>query len=231
MADFTDDRLAEGKLDLVPMIDCIMLLLLFFLLTTKFTSEEKSIDALLPTGTGALTQAQPLVKPPEQVNICIYPAGLDRGLQPTDYAAKVRAIAGAGRALPAAWLRMGKEDPLPIDGASLATGTVPEQLAAVERVHQYIKAALSQVESGDARDREHQCPVVINCYSGLPWKYGLIAYDAVRSYEAHAGGRGLSDVSTRNVEHAREVDFAPPRIRDYDPDEKGQELWEIVNMR
>ena len=48
MASSSED-VGEGKLDLVPMIDCIMLLLLFFILTTKFSTEEKTITSLLPT--------------------------------------------------------------------------------------------------------------------------------------------------------------------------------------
>ena len=49
MAGDPSEKLEEGKLDLVPMIDCIMLLLLFFILTTKFSAEEKAIASLLPT--------------------------------------------------------------------------------------------------------------------------------------------------------------------------------------
>ena len=52
MAEDPSEKLAQGKLDLVPMIDCIMLLLLFFILTTKFTADEKAIASLLPTDKG-----------------------------------------------------------------------------------------------------------------------------------------------------------------------------------
>jgi hypothetical protein len=53
----------------------------------------------------------------------------------------------------------------------------------------------------------------------------------VRAYEARITGRKLTGDKLKDFDAAREVDFAPPRIRDYSSNELGNELYEIVNMK
>jgi hypothetical protein len=231
MAEAADDKLSEGKLDLVPMIDCIMLLLLFFILTTKFSSEEKSISSLLPTDKGQSAARPDVVKPPEQLNICIYPAGMERGKQPSEYLQQLHEIQVPGQVIGMAYLRIGKSEPMEIVGKDLKAkaGAQIEQI--VGQIHQYISDNLAKVETGNPADRKDQEAVIINCFSGLSWKYAIIAYDAVRAYEGKVSGRVLTGDPTKDFDQAREVDFAPPRIRNYSTDELGNELFEIVNMR
>ena len=97
-------------------------------------------------------------------------------------------------------------------------------------VHQYIKDNLTKFEVGNAADRKAQAPITIHCFSGLSWKYALVAYDACRGYEGGVTGR-RSTGNPSDFDEAREVDFAPPRIRDYSAKELGEELFVIVHMK
>jgi hypothetical protein len=223
MADTQDDRLASGKLDLVPMIDCIMLLLLFFILTIKFVPEEQAIGALLPTKQGQ-TQGPP-IEPKHAVDICIYPAGLERGMLPSDYEGAWRA---AGNDPERAWLRIGTAEPIAIDATVLRASGGPAVEAALARVHTYIAEALARAEIGAGTDRTGESPVTIRCFSGLSWAHALVAYDACRAYEARFAALGKRE---RPLDGAREVDFAPPQIRDSSRHELGEELYGIVNPR
>jgi biopolymer transport protein ExbD len=226
------EKLEEGKLDLVPMIDCIMLLLLFFILTTKFTAEEKAIASLLPTDKGqAPTPQEKPVEPPAMINICIYPEGLVKGFQPSEYQAKYDAMKkNLGDVLPSAYLRVGGDDAIIMDGKSLSTKLHPNLKQSLEMVRSYVQDKLAQRENASVATRKDQDPVIINCFSGMSWKYALVAYDAVRAFEAEkAGSKMLNDPSM--WDQTREVSFAPPRIRNYSAKEIGNELWEIVNMQ
>jgi hypothetical protein len=224
MAESPEEKIETGKLDLVPMIDCIMLLLLFFILTTRFTSEEQAIASMLPTdkGTGQPTTKTPV--PKQEAKICIYPAGFERGLQPSQYLEKLKDLHGEPTV---AWMRIGDGEPLEVDLRAIHEKGSVEAQRALARVHAYIAERLSPFESGDA-DRTKQPPVTIHCFSGMPWAYALVAYDGCRAYEAaHVAGT----MAARDIAVAREVDFAPPRIRDYSPHELGDELFEIVHLR
>src|SRR5271154_3438267 len=93
MAEDSSDKVGDGKLDLVPMIDCIMLLLLFFILTTKFTPKDLALASLLPTEKGELAQRQtPPTPPPQQIMLCLAPAGMAPGHQPTEYLGLLQAL-------------------------------------------------------------------------------------------------------------------------------------------
>ena len=234
MATVGDERLGDGKLDLVPMIDCIMLLLLFFILTTRVHRDELGISSLLPTEQGPAQAAS--VTPPQTVTIRVFPAGMEHGLQPSDYLQQLRTQRSGDGRLHAAWLRIGVRPPLSIDLTSLDVRD-PRAAGIVDQVHAYIADALQSYENATPADRRHQAPVTIACFSQLPWKASLLAYDAVRAFEASrlpprdpaqadAGTTGIVDVDT-----ARAVDFAPPRVRDSTSTEEGQELFEIVNMK
>jgi hypothetical protein len=231
MSDDPDDKIAEGKLDLVPMIDCVMLLLLFFILTTKFSSEEKTITSLLPTNKGqAAATPKEKIEPPQTVNICIYPAGMSKGFQPSEYAKQLDDMRPSTMTvIPTAWIKVGNADPIEMEGKILRdAGGSAAMKTQVEKVHVYIKEALSKFEKGGERKKED--PVTIHCFSGMSWKYALVVYDAVRAYEAETSGRKYTG-NPSDFDEAREVDFAPPRVRDYSSKEMGEELFEIIHMK
>jgi hypothetical protein len=144
-----------GKLDLVPMIDCVMLLLLFFILTSSFRSEEQHIASLLSAeGQGPGT---PMAQP-EIVRIVVLP--------------------GEGRN---ARVRIGGGEELTLDDATLAQPGGPAVEAAVEAFHAALAAKLAVYEKGGART--DQTPVEIHCATRLPWRDAIVVYDAVRAYE------------------------------------------------
>lgn len=58
---------ALGQLSLTPLIDVVFLLLIFFLVATRFADEEREMRLALPEA----SEAQPLTSPPIQVNINI----------------------------------------------------------------------------------------------------------------------------------------------------------------
>jgi len=147
-----------GKLDLVPMIDCVMLLLLFFILTSSFKSEEQRISALLSTEKGQ--PGKPTVVQPEQVNVVILP--------------------GEGRM---ARVRIGGGDEILLDGAALAAPASAEVEAALDGFHAAIADRLAAYEKDEPRAK--QIPVEIHCATRLPWRHAIAAYDAVRAYEQH----------------------------------------------
>lgn len=162
-----------GKLDLVPMIDCVMLLLLFFILTSSFRSEEQHLSALLSTegGPGPGTS----VVRPEIVRIVILP--------------------GEGRS---ARVRFGGSEELLLDGATLAQPGGPEVETALDAFHAAIAAKLAIYEKAGARTE--QTPVEIHCATRLPWRDAIVVYDAVRAYEqAHLPDPTVSLVDQRSV--------------------------------
>ena len=232
MAEDPSEKIAEGKLDLVPMIDCIMLLLLFFILTTKFTAEEKAIASLLPTDKGqAPTPSTKPVDPPKMVNVCIYPDGFVKGLKESEYQTKYEGLKKiVGEVLPVAYLRMGGDDPVALDGNSFSRKNHPDLKRNMETVSSYIHAALARRENPSVAGRKEQDAVVIHCFSGMSWKFALVAYDAVRDYEGAKMGSKMASDPTQ-WDNAREVQFAPPRIRNYSAKEQGSELYEIINMQ
>jgi hypothetical protein len=236
MAHGGGDDIDKGRIDLVPMIDCIMLLLIFFVMTTKFTSEEKAISALLPTDKGQMTSTpQQKVDPPKTVNICLYPAssGMVKGRQPSDYAAELKRITNNGviTVFPEAFLRVGQRNEVTVEGKDLnSKGGKQEVMATVDMIHQVIKEELAKFEEAGI-PRNKQPDIVIHCFSGLSWKFALVAYDAIRAYESAAPGGIKWTGDPKELEGARSVNFAPPRIRNYDANELGNELYEIIHMK
>jgi hypothetical protein len=228
------DTSTDGKLDLVPMIDCIMLLLLFFILTTSFTTQEKVIGSLLPTTQGDVAIGK--VEPPTTISVCIYPAGFTRGYTAEDYQHQLAARGGevmTGKA----WLRIGNREPLAIDGAllrvDLHAGQAMPVNPEVERIDAYVASALNDYEKTGAR--KDQDPVSIASFSGMSWKFALVAYDAVRAYESGKAGKPASAkaedavaLTPEDLAAAREVDFLPPPLRAYSPRELGEELADIL---
>ena len=202
-----NDGIDDGELDLVPMIDCIMLLLIFFVMTTKFSSEEKAISSLLPTDKGQSGAPTTKLDKPQFVNICIYPAGFIKGYQPSDYSVQLKKVQATGQVIGNAWLRIGNRDPIELIGLQLKQNAGPAM-----------------------RQHLDQHEVVLHCYSGMSWKFALITYDAVRAYEGVKSGMAYTG-DPAQLDASRAVSFAPPRIRNYDANELGNELYEIVNMR
>ncbi len=232
MSEDPSEAMAKGKIDLVPMIDCVMLLLLFFILTTKFTADEKAIASLLPTdkGQAPTPQTKPVI-PPKMINVCIYPEGLVKGFQPSEYQAKYESLKNTvGAVLPTAYLRMGGSAAIPLDGNSFSKKGHKDLKKNIDMIHQHIAQELLQRENSAVASRKEQDPVVIHCFSGMSWKFALVAYDAIRSYEGAKMGSKMAKDPTQ-WDNAREVSFAPPRIRNYSPKELGNELYEIVNMQ
>ena len=225
-----NDGIDEGRLDLVPMIDCIMLLLLFFMMTTKFTSEEKAISSLLPTDKGQGAASQDKKDPPQMVNICIYPEGMTKGYQPSDYAAQLAKMHKPGEVLTNAFLRIGGREPILMPGRSLNAAGGEEMKKQVDVVHAYVSEELAKFEKAGEPTRDKQNDIVIHCFSGLSWKFALVTYDAIRAYEGKTGQFTYTG-NPEELMHARAVSFAPPRIRDYTPNELGNELYEIIHQK
>ncbi|MEW6355392.1 MAG: biopolymer transporter ExbD [Planctomycetota bacterium] len=51
----------ELELDMTPMIDCVFLLLIFFIFSTKFPKQEGKLEASLPSARGATKTASTIV--------------------------------------------------------------------------------------------------------------------------------------------------------------------------
>jgi hypothetical protein len=234
MAEDSSDKVGDGKLDLVPMIDCIMLLLLFFILTTRFTPEDLALASLLPTDKGPAHRPPALpTPPPQQIMLAIVPSGMAPGRQPSEYRTLLLALQrplAAGALLDAAELRLGGDEPLAIGGRSLRDRESPELSALMAAIHDYVFTALERRERPGAASRKEQDPVVVRCFSRLPWKFAIIAYDAVRDFEKSKSG-AMDPHDPGQWGDARQVDFAPPLIRDVSADAQGEEIFELVNQR
>ncbi len=229
MASNAADGMDEGRLDLVPMIDCIMLLLLFFMMTTKFTAEEKAISSLLPTNKGQGASSATVTDPPQMVNILIYPEGMTKGYQPSEYAKQLKDKRAVGQVIGNAFLRIGGRDPILIPGKSLNSKGGEDMQKQVDQVHQYIAEELAKFEKqGEPRNKQND--IVIQCFSGMSWKFALVTYDAVRAYEGKTGNLKYTG-DPDQLKDARAVNFSPPRIRDYTPNELGDELYEIIHQK
>jgi biopolymer transport protein ExbD len=58
---------ALDNLSLTPLIDVVFLLLIFFLVATRFAKEDRELDVVLPSA----SEAQPLIEQPKQVFVNI----------------------------------------------------------------------------------------------------------------------------------------------------------------
>jgi len=67
MAVKIDKGLALSSVSLMPLLDVIFLLLIFFLVATRFAEEERELDVLLPDA----SEAQPLTSKPGELFINI----------------------------------------------------------------------------------------------------------------------------------------------------------------
>ncbi|MDP6443044.1 MAG: biopolymer transporter ExbD [Pirellulaceae bacterium] len=62
---------AVAMLSLTPLIDVVFLLLIFFLVTTRFAEQDYKVNVKLPTA----SEAVPLIEEPQQIVIAIDSAG------------------------------------------------------------------------------------------------------------------------------------------------------------
>jgi biopolymer transport protein ExbD len=63
---------ALGALNITPLIDVVFLLLVFFLVATRFAQEDRELDVVLPSA----SEAQPLIAQPKELFINIDKTGL-----------------------------------------------------------------------------------------------------------------------------------------------------------
>lgn len=63
--------ISTGALSLTPLIDVVFLLLIFFLVATRFEQEERDMDVRLPQA----SQAQPTIFSGEDIYVTVTPAG------------------------------------------------------------------------------------------------------------------------------------------------------------
>lgn len=211
----------EMQIDMTPMIDIIFLLLIFFILTSKFVPDEKFLVSILPTDKGtASVSASPVEK--EEIHIRVYPAQFTPGHQPSVYDKAWKDTRDVSKAK----YQIGNLNFIEISGADLMERAGTKVNSALDNVHGYITTHLATFEQGGVR--KDLPPIIIHGFTGLPWKYVLVAYDAVRAYENRQGS-AADDVT--QMQNAREVNFAPPRVRQYREWEMGYELWEILNTK
>jgi hypothetical protein len=221
---------AEDRVNMIPLIDCMFFLILFFMIITKFEPDEKAVASLLPTDKGQMNAKPTSVAPVEQINLLVYPQGVEKGYQPSEYRKQLEELEKSRSFFEIARIRVGGRDPIEINGLALAqrSNNSEQMRDNILQAHAYIKEALNNLEEA-GKPRKEQKPVVISCYSGMPWKYALLVYDAVRAYEAEK--TGSFNKNTFDLLEAREVSFAPPQIRNFHKNELGNELYTIVNMR
>ena len=127
--------------------------------------------------------------------------------------------------------KLGKADAgVVVDGLKLGSRNAEESEGELDKMHGYIQNALAAAEGmAPSSPRSEQATVEVHAFSGLPWKYALSAYDAVRQYETNQMANLGIVIAPDDLEGAREVNFAPPRIRGNSPIESGTEIWEIIN--
>lgn len=217
----------DDTVNMIPLIDCMFFLILFFMLVTKFTPDEQAIASVLPSHQGPCGGGEPELLENHQINIAIYPAGLERGHGANAYADAVDGQVADGVFADAACVRVGGSEPVTVLGTLLDRPN-DAQKAHIDALHTVIANELaSREEQGLPRAQQH--PIVVSCYSGLSWKYALLAYDAVRAYEGSLAG-GRINRSAEDLVSARAVTFAPPLVRNT-PNEQGRELEAILHLR
>ena len=62
---------ALTSLSMTPLIDIVFLLLIFFLVATRFAEEDREVDVSLPSA----SEAKPLIEKPREIQVSITPDG------------------------------------------------------------------------------------------------------------------------------------------------------------
>lgn len=65
------EPLEEPYLNMTPLVDVILNLLIFFMLGTRFAEEERQVEIQVPD----VSHAQPLTAPPDDIIVNVYPDG------------------------------------------------------------------------------------------------------------------------------------------------------------
>jgi biopolymer transport protein ExbD len=65
------EPLEEPYLNMTPMVDVILNLLIFFMIGSRFVEDERQVDIQLPS----ISHAQPLTAPPKEIVINVYADG------------------------------------------------------------------------------------------------------------------------------------------------------------
>ena len=68
---FVEEDRESNALNLMPLIDVVFNLLIFFLVATQFSQEEKALDVKLPES----HQAKPITRAPKILIVNVYPDG------------------------------------------------------------------------------------------------------------------------------------------------------------
>ena len=206
----------ERKGDMTPLIDLVFLLLVFFILTTRFIEDEKVLRQLLDTQNGNPTQ--PSITEPRDVKFRVYPSGIH-------HSTSIAALNTFASRSPAAF----DELTFTIGGETLLIDPHGPEHQQMERIHGFVSEHLQKYELGG--NRTNQDPIVIHAFSGLQWRYAMWAYDAIRDYELQRLPPGATVDRLTGHMGERQVSFAPPRIRNYSNLERGKELREIMVMQ
>ncbi len=221
---------ADDRVNLVPLIDCMFFLIMFFMVVTKFTPDELAIASLLPTreGQGGGPPPPHLILPEPAATIAIVPLGLPREAQPSDYEALIAAQRrdhSFGRRVE---MRVGGSTGIEIDATALSLGATDAACQReLARAHAYLATELAQREIA-GKPRAGQADVRIACCSLLPWSLAMLALDGVRAYE---GERASTPGDALALADAREVTFTPPPILGFSRHELGEELYTLVHLR
>lgn len=218
----------EGKLDLVPMIDCIMLLLLFFILTSSFAQMESVIASILPTegGSGRRISAAPT----RNIAIVAIPDGLGCGKDAEDWQRRWIRLQEQTKQLPEdALVRVGGAEPFRVSGAALNAGDGREMKDQREGLYEYIRRELVAREQTETI-RLDQAPINVHCFSGLPWKVAIVVYDAVRAYEKERAPEAVIN-TPEALAQARIINFGAPPVRNFATCEAGWELLSLSILR
>jgi len=214
-----------ATVDLTAMIDIVFLLLVFFILTTSFTSEPKMLAVLMPpTGQAKLKSAH---VPPPTIRIAVVPAGLPEQRSEADYQDLARDLRQSR--IDRLSVRMGGEIITDIDVGILRRGDSAAQLTEIHRIQAAIHAGLVQREISPESDRSQAAPIEIHAWSGLPWAGVTSVFDAVRAYERDTFASSMQVAA--DLPHLRPVAFAAPAIRNYTRNQDGRELADLLVLR
>ena len=206
-----DDEENEG-LNMMPLIDIVFLLLIYFMLTMTFVDDEKWIRHLLDTRSG---QGPGPTLEKHEINICVYPAGAP------DYESSMALDE---------WFKEERQMRtiiFRVGSAQIEVDRRADDEQELERVHAFITQELHRFEL-DRATRDNQDPIKVHCFSALPWQYAAAAYDAVRAYEQDMG---FNYKKATDLIAAREFGFAPPEIRDAYAHQYGRELFRLAHLR
>ncbi len=201
-----DEDQEEGQgINIMPLIDIVFLLLVYFILTMTFAPDEKWIASLLNgggTGDGPIEN--------HEVNISFFPAHAPHTNKPSEMQK---------------WYENTdvKEIECRVNGSSIVLNKFEDHEVQVEKIHTFILEQLAKSELHVAT-REQQDPIKVHCFRRLPWRYALAGFDAVRAYEKQITGQN-------EVVLKRQFGFAPNERRDARQYFLGNEILRLRNLK